>query len=154
MLWFYALTLALFMLDYTLFVLLNVPLAYSLLALYILELYRPAPSIYRLLWTGFLLGLASFAFHGTFGLIWIALIPSTALIGYSKPLLLRSALLPYVGLSFTLVAQLLLARLTGLSIGLDKWYTIKLICVNILVMLPISLTVNYYAGRQGNRLRT
>ena len=149
---FYIFAYMLFMLDYALFVLLDSPLVYSLLALYMIQLYRVHPNRNHLLCAAFLLGLGSFAFHGSFGFIFITLIPCTALIWYSKPLLLRTALMPYVGLIIALLAQLVLLRLSDLYRQPDIWYTMELIFVNIGVMIPISLICDYVAGRQDNRL--
>lgn len=140
-----------FFIDYTAFVLLDKPLILTLSCYLILQLFTKSafdPSFYTSL---LFLGLYSFMVYANSFFIYLIIFPIVLVSLLIKKHIIKTPFITYGVLAlFILLQNLLLYPILGIKRSLII-YTIRQYCVNILVMLIISLIISV-AGKQDNRL--
>ncbi len=141
----------LFFIDYSAYILLDAPLILSLLCYLILQLsaQKRAPATFYT--SIFFLGLSSFTFYGNVEITYLALIPIILSSHIAKKWLKSSPWVIASTLSlFILIQNSLLYLILEQETPL-KSYTIWQFCVNISIVLSMSLIV-CVAGKRDNRL--
>lgn len=143
--------LLLFFIDYTAFVLLDTPLVLSLICYFILQLFAKSAFDISCYISLLCLGLYSFMVYANGGFIYLIIFPTILASFFAKKYLIKAPLITYGILAlFILLQNLLLYPILGVKRSLII-YTIRQYCVNIWVMLIISLIISV-AGKQDNRL--
>ncbi len=141
----------LFLFDYNINLLLHYRLLKGLLCWFLITSYNAPAITGQLLIALILLGLYSFTHYSHFGIIYISMIPIIILTIVAKKWFTKSFFVPAFLLAlFLVIEREITYRL--LNIGqLPLSYTVWQFCVNILVLLIISLKI-HGIGRLGNRL--
>ena len=136
--------------DYTSFILLDAPILWSTLCLYLLTIYQHAsykqitPYAISLMFYCWIIKLPFIIAISTFG-------PTTIALFFARRWLEKSLWVPcaFLAINFVLL-NAIQAFWSGPMLAF-KTYTIGQICANIIVMFSISLKL-YGVGKRGNRL--
>ena len=125
-------------------------LVYALLCFYVFLLSQSNKSIAAHLATIVVLSLEAFVHYGHVGIQLLYLIPLTFLGILIQRSFYVAWLHPYLLLVIGLLAQALVVEAYLLRLETPIFYTMKIISVNIVLMIGISLTCKFI-GNQGNR---
>ncbi len=141
----------LFFIDYSAYILLDAPLVLSLACYTVVQLLASKRAHATFYTSIFFLGLSSFTFYGNIGIIYVALLPILMSSYIAKKWLKFSPWVIACTLClFMLTQNSLLFLILGQKTPL-KSYTIWQFCVNISIVLSMSLII-CVAGKRDNRL--